>query len=297
MKKYIGVDLGGTNVRAAIVNENGEILEITKQPTEINKGVEYVTNKIIDMIKSLNDYQNCEGIGIGVPGPVNTKEGKMVMATNLPGFENYPLAKKISDATGLKCYMDNDVNVAALGVSVFGKGKDKDSIYYVTISTGIGGAFVFNKQIVSGAHGYGGEIGNIIIDQNREKVNALNAGAVECEASGTGITRKAQNEFENINNAGDFFELAKAKDSKAVQLLDQITTDLAVMFSTIAHVVDPDLFVVGGGCMKSKDVFLDEVITKFKDKIHPGMQSIKIEECSLDEPGILGAAMLPMTHK
>lgn len=297
MKEYIGVDLGGTNVRAAKVDENGKIIQIIKEATEINLGCEHVINKIISMIKSLDNFDKCEGIGIGVPGPVDTKNGKMVMATNLPGFEGYPIVSKIEEATNLKCYLDNDVNVAALGEAYFGAGKNSDSLYYITISTGIGGAFVFNHQLVSGSHGYAGEVGNIIIDPNREKTTSLNAGAIEAEASGTAITRKGKEVFGNniINNAGDVFNLAKDNNDKALQITKTMQEDLGTMLANIAHVVDPEIFVFGGGCMKSKDLFYPQMIENFKTKIHVGMRETKVVEAALDEPGIIGAAML--AHK
>ena len=108
MKTYIGVDLGGTNVRVAKVDEEGNILQIVKEPTEVAQGTKHVINKIISMIEKIDGYADCEGIGMGVPGPVNTIEGKMVLATNLPGFEGFPIAKTISDHFQMPTFVDND---------------------------------------------------------------------------------------------------------------------------------------------------------------------------------------------
>lgn len=298
MDMFIGVDLGGTNVRVAKVDENGNVLQVVKEPTEMNKGTEHVIQKIIHMIEQIDDYEACKGIGMGVPGPVDTKEGKMVLATNLPGFEGYPIAGRIEEHFKKPTFLDNDVNVAGMGEAVLGAGKGCDIVYYVTISTGIGGALVVNQKVIAGKNGHAGEVANIIIDRNREKVNYLNVGAVENEASGTAITRKGKDMFgyDKIAHAGDVFDLARNGNAQALELCDQVAYDLAVMFSTIAHVVDPEVFVVGGGVMKGKDLFFDKMENYYRNMIHKGMQTVVFKDAELDEPGIVGAAMLPMSY-
>ncbi len=299
MKTYIGVDLGGTNVRAAKVDEQGNLLQVVKQATEIDRGVDHVIQKIISMIESIDGYEHCVGIGMGVPGPVDTKNGKMMLASFLPGFEGYPLVKHFQDHFHMPVYMDNDVNVACMGEAMLGAGKEHDSVYYVTLSTGVGGALVIDRKVVSGAHGFAGEIGNVIIDRNREDISHLNVGAVENEASGTAITRKGKALFgeDQIAHAGDVFDLARRKDKRAVQLCSDATYDLAQLFSIIAHICDPEVFVLGGGLMKGKDVFLHALIDQFKQLIHEGMRAVEFKEAQLEEPGIVGAAMLVKAYE
>lgn len=298
MEQFIGIDLGGTNVRVAKVDEEGNVLQVVKEATEVDKGVEHVIQKIIHMIESIDGYETCKGIGMGVPGPVDTKDGKMILATNLPGFEGYPIAQRIREHFNIPAFLDNDVNVAGMGEAVLGAGKGCDIVYYVTISTGIGGALVVNQKVIAGKNGHAGEIANIIIDRNREKVNYLNVGAVENEASGTAITRKGKALFGDgmIQHAGDVFDLARKGNAQALQLCDEIAYDLAVMFSTIAHVVDPEVFVLGGGVMKGKDLFYDKMESYYRNMIHKGMQTVVFKEAELEEPGIVGAAMLPMAY-
>lgn len=298
MKNFIGVDLGGTNVRVAKVNEQGEVLQVVKEATEIEHGVEHVVSKIIHLIEKIDGYKDCKGIGMGVPGPVDTVNGKMVLATNLPGFEGYPIASRIKEHFHIPTFVDNDVNVAGCGEAVLGAGKGKNIVYYVTLSTGIGGALVVNQKVIAGKNGHAGEIANMIIDRNREKVNYLNVGAVENEASGTALTRKAKAAFpnENIQHAGNLFDLARKGNAKALELIDDMAYDLATMFSLIAHVIDPDVFVIGGGVMKGKDVFFDKMESYYRNMIHKGMQTVEFKEAQLEEPGIVGAAMLPMAY-
>lgn len=298
MKTFIGVDLGGTNVRAAKVDEQGQLLQVVKEATEIDKGVDHVIHKIISMIESIDGYKECEGIGMGVPGPVDTKNGKMMLASFLPGFEGYPLVKQFREHFQMPVYMDNDVNVACMGEAMLGAGKNHDSVYYVTLSTGVGGALVIDKRVVSGAHGFAGEIGNVIIDRSREDISHLNVGAVENEASGTAITRKGKEVFgdDRIDHAGDVFDLAREKNPQAISLCEEATYDLAQLFSIIAHICDPEVFVLGGGLMKGKDVFLDHLIDQFKKLVHEGMRAVEFKEAQLEEPGIVGAAMLVMAY-
>ena len=294
MKTYIGVDLGGTNVRAAIVDEDGKVLIQKKSPSYAQEGKEKVMDTIINLIKSLPDYESCSGIGIGVPGPCDEKTGSMVLATNLPGFEGYSIANKLEETFHMPSFIDNDANVAALAEALVGAGKGKKVVYYVTLSTGIGGGLVINGECISGKHGFTGEIANIIIDRNRSKVNYLAVGAIENEASGTAITRKANEKAsKKYKHAGEVFEDAHNGDLIAKEIVDNVARDLAQLFATIACVCDPDIFILGGGMMQSSDLFLPSVIEKFKEISHTQLHDDEFVLASFEEPGVIGAAMLP----
>ena len=298
MKNYIGVDLGGTNIRAAIVNEEGAILNMKKTRSNPERGAEPVMETMITLIESLEGYEACEGIGMGIPGPIDTAAGKIIVSTNLPKLIGFPIAEYIRAHFHKPTYIDNDVKVAALGEAVQGAGKDYPIVYYVTISTGVGGALVIDRKVISGQNGHAGEIGNICIDRNRKKYNILNAGAVENEASGTAITRKGKEVFgDQIHDAGDVFELARKGNETALKIVDGMSYDLAMMFSAIGHIIDPHVFVVGGGVMKGKDVFFEKMEKYYRSMIHEGMQPVVFREALLEEPGIIGAAMLPMTKR
>lgn len=304
MKYYIGIDLGGTNVRTLLVDEQGTSYSEVKDATERDNGPDYVCAKIIRQIESI-DYtvcggiENVEGIGIGVPGPVDTVNGVMIMATNLPGFENYPICEKLSSRFNLPVFIDNDANVAGLAEALLGAGKGKPSCYYVTISTGIGGAFIVDGKLVSGGRGHAGEIGNIIVKNNGYKFSGLNPGAAEAEASGTAITRKGKEILgeEKVAHAGDVFRLADEGDIKAQAIVDEVISEWATMFANIAHTIDPHCFILGGGVMKSKKYFLKKLDEQFNAKIHVGMRGfIPLLETELEDCGAIGAAMLPMSR-
>ena len=297
MKTYIGVDLGGTLVRVAKVSASGEILYESKSDSLAQKGPEIVLDNIIKMIKNIPDYKECVGVGLGIPGPVDTVKGIITLATNLKDFTNFPVAKYLEDALGLRVFLDNDANVAGLAEATLGAGTDLPSVYNITQSTGIGGAFVVDGRVISGRTGDAGEVANIVVCESREKINHLNLGAVENEASGTALVRRAKELVDpEISDAREIFELAREGNEKALFLVDDMERKFALMMANVAHVVDPHIFVLGGGITKAHDMYLDLVREYFKGYVHKGMRGIKIELAQLKEPGIIGAAMLPLSY-
>lgn len=296
MKKYIGVDLGGTNIRVAVVTELGELLEEIKKPSQAQSGPEVVLNNMIEMIKSLELFSECSGIGIGIPGPVDTEKGCVSLSTNIKGFTGFPVIDYLKKYIDLPIYMDNDANVAGLAEALVGAGRGNRIVYYVTHSTGIGGAMIVNGRVVSGNKGYAGEIGNIVIDRNRPRysdVNTLNAGAVENEASGSAMVRKAQATISpDITSAYEIFKMYEQNDPRAIKIIDEMSYDFGMAMATIAHVVDPHVFVIGGGVTSSKNLYWDKMIEAYQSLVHPQIRDTKFVEAQLDEPGVIGAAML-----
>ena len=296
MKKYLGVDLGGTNVRVAVVSELGEVLEEVKSPSLANEGPEVVLNNIIEMAKNLKGFSECNGMGIGIPGPVDVEHGLVTLSTNLKGFTGFPVIEYLKKHFDFPIFMDNDANVAGLAEAVVGAGKGKKIVYYITHSTGIGGALIINGQTVSGRRGYAGEIGNIIIDRDRKhypEINTLNRGAVENEASGSAMVRKAQQFLDPaITSAREIFQLAEEGNEMAIQIIDEMSYDFAMMLQAISAVVDPHVFVLGGGVTLARDHYWSKMIEYYKGMVHDGMKDVPFVEAMLEEPGIIGAAML-----
>jgi glucokinase len=296
MKMYIGIDLGGTNVRAGLVTADGLVLNEVKSPSYAQDGPDKVMENLKTLVRTLPDWNKASGMGVGVPGPVDTINGKMVLSTNLPGFAGLPLGATLTEEFGMPAYLDNDANVAGLAEARVGAGKGLPVVFYTTLSTGIGGAVVVNGQTISGKHGFGGEIANMIIDRNREKINYLNIGAVENEASGTAIKRKADAAYgRSFKHTGEVIDLALTGDAKAKKIYDDMVYDLAEMYSLIGCVLDPDMYVIGGGMTKSADKFLPAVVEKYKTLVHKALQDTPFAVARLEEPGVIGAAMLPVS--
>lgn len=297
MKTYLGIDLGGTNVRVAKIAEDGSIVAQVKGPSYGQEGPEKVMGNLKELVRQIPNWEECLGIGVGVPGPVDTKNGTMVLSTNLPGFAGYPFAEDLKKEFGMPAFLDNDANVAALAEALVGAGKGLNYVFYTTISTGIGGCLVVDGKTVSGMHGFGGEVANIIIDRNREQVNYLNVGAIENEASGTGLKRKYEAlTGQTIEHTGVVFDKAAAGEEAAKKVVEEFQKDLGQYFATVCCVCDPDIFIIGGGMTKSADKWLDGVVEQYKAMSHKAVQDTPFVLAGLEEPGIIGAAMLPVSN-
>lgn len=297
MNYYLGIDLGGTNVRVAKVSKEGKILDVKQNPSLAKESAETIFKNICDTIEELGTLEHCLGIGICVPGPVDQEKGWLNMATNIPALAKFPLVKRLEAFTNLPVYMDNDANVAGLAEALVGAGAGLPVVVYVTHSTGIGAGIIVNGQAVSGKHGYAGEVANLIIDPSAPKVNHLNVGALENLASGTALVHQAQQEIDpKIESGRELFELYKQGHPKAIEIIEQMSKDFAVGLSLIAHVVDPHVFVIGGGVSKSADIYFDKVKEYYNQHVHEGMKNVDIVLAQLAEPGIIGAAMLPVSH-
>ena len=295
MKYYVGIDLGGTNVRVAKINEKGEILKDVIRPSYGLNGPQKIESNIMDILR-LFDLSDVEGIGLAIPGPCDPETNTITQATNIPGCENYPFAANIEKEFGVKVYLDNDANVAGLAEAVFGAGRGYRTIYYLTHSTGIGGALIIDQKIMQGHKGYCGEVANVIVDPDAKQFPNyahLNRGGVETVASGTAIGLVGKEVFgDKITGARDVFQLAKEGNGNALNIIDKMCKDFATCLADISAIVAPDAFVIGGGCSHSSDVYFDKLREYFKTMAHAGMADVPILKAELEEPGVLGAAMI-----
>lgn len=290
----VGVDLGGTNVRVALVDKQGAIVKILQAPTEAEKGYHQVIEKISSMIEKVKADQKIDGIGIGAPGPIDFRKGIILNPPNLPGWDNVPLVDIFSERFGVSVFLNNDANVAALAEAKVGSGMGHESVFYITVSTGIGGGLVIDGQLFNGARGYAGEVGNMIIDPNGYQHSNMNKGSFEGLASGTSIGRRAEREYGIIGGAIQVFTLAGDGDERAIKIIDETVANLAMGIANIAHTLNPELFVMGGGVMESKEFILAPLQEKVKEYLFPDLaKSIRIVPASLSgKAGVIGAAML-----
>ena len=299
MNYYIGIDLGGTNVRIAKVDEQGKIVQDVISPSYGLEGPEKIESNILDLLKQF-DLSDVKSIGLAIPGPVDGEKNVITQATNIPGCENYPFADNMQKVTGVPVFLDNDANAAGLAEAVLGSGKGYNVVYYLTHSTGIGGGLVINGHVIQGHKGYAGEVANVIVDPNAKQFDNykhLNRGGVETVASGTAIGLFG-NEIlgEKGNSSRKVFALAKEGDPQAQAIIDKMAKDFATCLSAISAIVAPDCFVIGGGCSHSSDQYFDKIRENFKTMAHPGMREVPILKATLQEPGVLGAAMIGKSH-
>ena len=299
MNYYIGIDLGGTNVRIAKVDDEGKIVQDVISPSYGLEGPQKIESNILELLKQF-DLSDVKSIGLAIPGPVDGEKNVITQATNVPGCENYPFADNMQKITGVPVFLDNDANAAGLSEAVLGAGKGYNVVYYVTHSTGIGGALVINGHVLQGHKGYTGELANVIVDPSAKQFDVykhLNKGGVESVASGTAIGLFGKDKLgEKGDSARKVFALAKEGDKDAQEIIDKMAKDIATCFSAISAIVAPDCFVIGGGCSHSSDQYFDKIRENFVALAHPGMREVPILKAALEEPGVLGAAMIGKSH-
>ena len=295
MKYYIGIDLGGTNVRVARVSEDGNIEKDIIKPSRALEGPDAIYENIENIISEF-DLGDIEGIGLAIPGPCDPVTNTITMATNIPGCEGYPFADKLEKKFNKKVILNNDANVAGLAEAIFGAGKGYDVVYYITHSTGIGAGLIINQKIINGHKGYAGEIANVIVDPEAKQYpiySHLNRGGVETTASGTAMALIGQEMIgPEIKDAKVLFEKATEGNEVALKIVDKVAKDIATCLADISAIVAPDCFVIGGGCTHSSELYFDKIREYFKTMAHQGMKDIPILKAELKEPGVLGAAML-----
>ncbi len=295
MNYYIGIDLGGSNVRVAKMDVEGRIIQDVIAPSHGKEGPENIEANILGLLEQF-DLSDVKSIGLAIPGPVDAEKNVITMATNIPGCEGYPFAANMEKITGIPVFLDNDANAAGLAEALLGSGKGYNIVYFITHSTGIGGGLIINGKIISGHKGYAGEIANVIVDPEAKQYpiyKHLNRGGVETIASGTAIGLIGNDLIgPEANSARKVFILATEGNEKAKAILDKMAKDLATCMAQISAIVAPDCFVIGGGCSKSSMLYFDQLKEYFKSMAHEGMREVPILKAALQEPGVLGAAMI-----
>ena len=294
MNYYVGVDLGGTNVRACKMDDDGNILEefVTKS-YGLTGPKEKIRDAVFSVLDQITDIDKTQGIGVAIPGPVDIYNRVMPISNNLVGFENYKIADLIEERYDRPVYLDNDANMAGLAEAMLGAGKNKPIVYYITHSTGIGGALIFNHKIVSGQMGFAGEIGNIIVKDGCQRYSDyLNPGSIESESSGRGLGRKAARAFGEGNTCKELFEKYAENDPKAIELVDEMADQMGRLLATISQICDPHIFVIGGGvALNQHEKYFDKMVESYH-KYFNGIKPAQVVLAKIKEPGVMGAAML-----
>ena len=277
MSYVVGIDIGGTNIRAALLDEDRNILEKIKIKNEVDKGPEYNLNKIINHINENWVSKDIRGIGVGCPGPLNIKTGTILKAPNLRGWDNFNVKKYLEENTSLKAEVNNDANVAGLAEAIIGSAKGAESVFYITVSTGVGGAFI---------------IDNKIINEDKYSHSGLVKGGLEGQCSGPNIARIASEKLEKIVDTPEVFELYKKNNKVAIEVVNELCENLSKGISNIISVVDPEVIVLGGSVVLYNKDLLEIIIEKVREKvINKEAVDIRIAEIG-DDAGLRGAGLL-----
>ena len=307
MSQYVyGVDIGGTTVKIGLFSIGGELLDKWEITTRTDDGGSLILS---DIAKSIDenlttkgiDKADVKGVGMGVPGPVR-EDGTVLKCVNL-GWGVFNAAEELSGLIGLPVKVGNDANMAALGEYWQGGGKGYKSIIMVTLGTGVGGGIIIDGKMLAGVNGAGGEIGHMTIDLNEQDVcNCGKKGCLEQYASATGIVRlanKALNDSDKPSklrevkyiSAKEIFDAAKSGDEIAVGLVEEHGKRLGYALANISCVVDPEVFVIGGGVSKAGEILLDATKKYYQQYAFHACKNTGFELAKLgNDAGMYGGA-------
>ncbi len=310
MTEYVfGVDIGGTTVKMGLFTSEGELMEKWEIPTRTQNGGELIFTDVADSIiakmqENKISRERIAGVGVGVPGPVDSY-GVVHEAVNL-GWGDLDVNDRFEKLLGVPVVAGNDANVAALGEMWKGGGEGHKDVVAVTLGTGVGGGIIVDGKLVSGSTGSGGEIGHMHLEDNEEiPCNCENKGCLEQYASATGIVRLAKHRLETTDepsvlregevSAKTVFDAVKAGDPLAIKVAEQFGEYLGKGLSLIASVVNPDIFVIGGGVSKAGEVLIDYIKPPYLKYAFKGCRNAQFALAKLgNDAGIYGAAKLAL---
>jgi glucokinase len=314
MKKYIGCDLGGTNLRAAIVDvEFGDVLHLMSIPTLARERHDAVMQRMADLFLQVIqaaglDKDDIGGIGIGVPGVLDLEKGETLFLPNLPGtWPHVPLGDTITRLTGLPTALLNDVRSITNGEWRFGAGRGMDTVAVFAIGTGVGGGLVINGQLHLGRGGTGGELGHTMIDFNGPRCGCGNSGCLEAYASGPAIAAmgmKAVSQGLTTNIAKlcdyDLNRITPELIANAAQAGDEIARDIyekagfyiGIAAANVCAAIGPRRIIIGGGVAQAGALLLDPIRRTLRERVHiMPVEQVEVVPSQLgDNAGIIGVA-------
>lgn len=327
----IGVDLGGTNLRIAAVDEGGKLLAKNTLETEVSRGREHVIDELcratLAMAHEMRDKypEGAElcGIGVGVPGLVDSESGRLLESPNLPGWSNYDVKGDIERRLGTAVILENDANAAALGEQWLGAGRDFDSMCMYTLGTGVGGGLVLNGAIWRGWNGMAGELGHCNVEPEGHPCKCGSHGCLEQYASATAVVRMARETLagggttqlrgmaDTELNARLVYECAMQGDAAAKQVFERVGRALGIAIANMVNSLNLPLYVIGGGVSSAWDLFSPALFNEVRMRsfiyawttgedgkgIGGRQRSTRITRALLGgDGGLYGAARLPMLY-
>jgi glucokinase len=301
MTEYsIGVDLGGTNLRAAAVGRDGRILEKISVDTDFEGGRDAVIGDIVNSVNQLKHNQSAlrlTGVGIGVPGFILLKQGFITNSNNLPYLENYPVRDAIEQKLGTPIILENDANAAALGEKWMGAGRSVEDLVLLTLGTGVGGGIIMNGRVLHGMDGMAAELGHLTIDPFGPPCGCGNLGCLEKLASATAVESLAMLMSLSAHplTSKEVYELALGGNVKAQAIFGQMGRALGIGLANLINTFNFPLYLLSGGMLPAWDLFWPELEAQVKMRSFTYRNSkTRIEPATLgNEAGLIGAAYLP----
>ncbi|WP_026476684.1 ROK family protein [Alkaliphilus transvaalensis] len=310
----IGIDLGGTEIKGGLLNEEGEILHKVSVTTPVTDGFEGVCKRIAELVDELIKMaglqrESVKSVGVGIPGLCDER-GFVYIAVNLY-WENVPLGERLRQIMGLPVYIENDATVAAIAEATKGSMKEVINGVLITLGTGVGGGLILQGRAYSGNHGLGSELGHMIIGENDYNCNCGSNGCLETFASATALVKYTKSLLKEGNfnsklrhqlkdnledlNAKMIFDLAKEGDEIATKAVNRFIKYLAIGIGNIINLLDPEIIALGGGVSKAGSFLIESIEAEVGKYVFfkKGKRHCKIRLAELEnDAGIIGAAMM-----
>jgi glucokinase len=281
----IGIDLGGTKIAGAVV-VNGQILEHQRVPTPQDGASSVIAAMLALGHELMKSAPNVRAIGVGSPGSIDVTNGVVRVAVNIPGFENVRLREALSAGFAKPVTLENDAKAAALAEHLYGAARFANSSVFMTISTGIGGAIIQDNKIWRGFHGIAGEIGHVSASQTNVGIFE----SLENIASGTAIALAASRIFGRSLTTREVFGLATEGNSSALKIIDHAASCIGRVLCDLQLIVDPEVFILGGGVCETGNFFLDRIASAANEHAL-GFAPVHVRQAELGtEAGVIGAA-------
>ena len=292
MNYFIGVDIGGTNIRACVIDEGNNIVDKFKIKNEVSEGpTKNIDNLYNEINKRWHSY-NIKSLGVACPGPLDLKNGIIINPPNLIGWENFQIRDYMREKFKLPVIVNNDANVAGYGEAMVGVAKECESVYYITLSTGVGGGFIYKNEIINGFNNVAAEINNMIINEDTYSHSGLNKGGLEGQCSGTNISRLANSKLDQQISTKDVFDRAHLGDKICKDVIDKWVLNISKAISNIIVTVDPEVIVLGGSVILNNAKYLDNIVESVKKLVFKGVNiDIRLAELG-DDAGLIGCGVL-----
>ncbi len=292
---YIGIDIGGTNLKAGLVNDEGSILAMEKRKIAEVSDQKALVEALVALTQSLTEKggltpEQIRSVGVGVPGAVEIHSGAVLYTCNLP-LRNVPLRKLFHRYLPYPLYVENDANCAALAEYYAGAGKGSKRFVTITLGTGIGAGIIHNGKIFHGGNGMAGEVGHMSIVYHGEPCPCGRRGCWERYAATTALVRAAQEKDPAWRDGRAIFAAAEAGNETVLALLDHWTDEIAQGLAGMVHIFNPQLILIGGGVSAQQKLLIEPIAAKVKASVMPAFaEGLEVRAAQLhNDAGMVGA--------
>ena len=305
---FLGLDVGNTRLSAAIVADSGRVLSLQRSdaPETADAAIEVLVDLAEAVATDAGETPRAAGIGFG--GPVDTHAGQVRVSFLSSGWEGLPLGRMLAARLGMTTWLANDADAGGLGEAKFGAGRDADSMLYVNVGTGIGGAVLIGGRLHLGATSSAGEIGHMVVSPEGPQCECFKRGCLQALSSGTAIARRAREMIDRTDARGALTavppesltgrrvgEAALQGDALAIEAVTEAARWLGLALANAVHLIDPERIIVGGGVTDLGDVFLEPVRTAFRSHLFGPPTDTPIVRAELGyDAGVIGAAAVAM---